>query len=95
MATYIGLHNYTDKGIKSIDQTVERADTFKRMAIEKDITVRNIYWTQGEFDIITIVEGAEEAVNALHLQLRREGNVNSKICRAFSPAEMTTMVMGF
>ena len=95
MATYIGLHNYTVAGIQNIDQTVERAETFRRMAGERDITVRNIYWTQGEFDIISIVEGAEEAVNSLYLQLRKEGNVNSKVIRAFSPAEMTTMVMGF
>ena len=95
MAIYIGLHNYTDKGLQGIDQTVERAETFKKMALERDIAVRDIYWIQGEYDVVSIVEGAEEAITALYLQLRKEGNVKSKLFRAFSPAEMTSMVMGF
>ena len=95
MAIYIGLHNYTGKGISNIDQTMARAARFRELAKEREVSVRDIYWTQGDFDVISIVEGAEEAVTALYMQLRKEGHVNSKLIRAFSPAEMTSILMGF
>ena len=95
MAIYIGLHNYTDEGIRNVDQTVGRADEFRTMAKAQQVEVKDIYWTHGEYDVITIVEGAEEAVAALYLQLQKAGHVRGKTVRAFSPAEMSSMVLGY
>jgi uncharacterized protein with GYD domain len=95
MAIYIGLHQFTDEGIRNIEQTVERADEFRDMAKSHNVVVKDIYWTHGDYDVITIVDGTDEAVAALYLQLRKKGHVRGSTIRAFSPAEMSSMVLGY
>ena len=53
------------------------------------MTVKDIYWTLGWYDIIATVEGPDDpSVTALGLSLGALGNVHTQTLRAFGPVEM-------
>jgi uncharacterized protein with GYD domain len=55
--------------------------------------VKDIFWTQGRYDIITIVEAPDElSATALNLSLSALGNIRTESLRAFSSAEMLKIV---
>ena len=56
MPTYIALMNWTDQGAKTADQTVTRYDAAKDDLAQLGVTIKDIYWTMGPYDIVTVVE---------------------------------------
>jgi uncharacterized protein with GYD domain len=89
MATYIVLANYTDQGIRSVKDTLKRAEAFKETARKFGVNIKDIYWTLGRHDIVAIGEGADDAsVTALSLALSSGGNVRTQTLRAFGTGEM-------
>jgi uncharacterized protein with GYD domain len=52
MATYIMLANFTDQGIRNIKDTVKRAEAFKELAKGAGVTVKELCWTLGQYDIV-------------------------------------------
>jgi uncharacterized protein with GYD domain len=89
MATYIVLANFTEHGIRSVQDTTRRADAFKALAKTFGISVKDIYWTLGRYDIITTVDAPDDvAVTALGLSLGKSGNIRTETLRAFSQADM-------
>ena len=89
MATYITLINYTDQGIRNVKETAKRADAFKAMAQKVGATVKGLYWTQGQYDLVSILEAPnEEAATALLLSVGALGNIRTQTLRAFSAEEM-------
>jgi uncharacterized protein with GYD domain len=50
-------------------------------------------WTQGRYDVVTIVEAPDEfSAMALNLSLSALGNIRTESLRAFSAADMGTIV---
>ena len=93
MVTYVVLANFTDQGIRNAKDSPKRADAFKEMAKTFGVTVKDIVWTQGRYDIVTIVEAQDESSTmSLNLSLGALGNVRTETLRAFSAAEMTKIV---
>jgi uncharacterized protein with GYD domain len=93
MITYVVLANFTDQGIRSAKESPKRADAFKQMAKTFGVTVKDLFWTQGRYDVVTIVEAPDESsVMSLSLSLGALGNVRTETLRAFSAADMTTIV---
>lgn len=93
MATFIALVNYTDQGIKDIKESPKRAKAFQDMAKKSGCTVKELYWTQGQYDLITIVEAPDEqAISAVMLSVASLGNVRGQTLRAFNAAEMTAII---
>jgi len=93
MVTYIVLAKFTDQGIRNAKESPKRAGAFKEMAKTFGVTVKDIVWTQGQYDVVTIVEAPDEsAAMALNLSLGTLGNVRTETMRAFSVAEMTNIV---
>jgi uncharacterized protein with GYD domain len=89
MATYIGLTNFTDQGIRSIKETTKRADGVRKAAGKFGVTVKEIFWTLGQYDLVTIFEAPDDAsVSAFGLSLAVAGNVRTQTMRAFSKEEM-------
>ena len=60
MATYVVLAKFTDQGIRNAKESPKRADAFKGMAKTFGVTVKELVWTQGHYDIVTIVEAPDE-----------------------------------
>ena len=58
MATFVVLAGFTDQGIRNVKETVSRAEAFKEMAKKIGVTVKDMYWTLGQYDIISICEAA-------------------------------------
>jgi uncharacterized protein with GYD domain len=88
MATFIVLGNFTEQGIRSIKDSPKRSDAFKALAAKAGVKVKDIYWTQGHYDIVTIVEAADAAVaTALGLSVAMLGNVRTETLTAFSADE--------
>jgi uncharacterized protein with GYD domain len=93
MATYVVLTKFTDQGIRSAKDSPKRAEAFKKMAETFGATVRELFWTQGRYDIVAIVEAPDEiSVTALNLSISALGNVRTESLRAFSATEMMTIV---
>jgi uncharacterized protein with GYD domain len=89
MATYIILTNFTEQGIRSIKDTLKRADAFKEMAGKFGVKVKDLHWTLGQYDIVATVEGPDDlSATALGLALSSRGNVRTQTLRAFGAAEM-------
>ena len=93
MATYIVLASFTDQGIRNIKDTTKRADALKEAAKSLGATVKDVYWTLGQYDVATIVDAPDDAiVTALGLTLGKSGNVRTQTLRAFSRADMDAIL---
>jgi uncharacterized protein with GYD domain len=89
MPTYIVLGNFTDQGIRHIKDTPKRAAAVREMAQKLGITVKEIYWTLGAYDVATILDAPDEAsVTALGLSIGALGNVRTQTLRAFAADEI-------
>ena len=89
MATYVVLVNWTEKGIETIKGTVKRSEDVQRLAERLGARMPTLYWTQGRYDLVGIVEAPdEETANAFALAVGMGGNVRTETLRAFSAAEM-------
>jgi uncharacterized protein with GYD domain len=90
MVTYVVLAKFTEQGVRNAKDSPKRADAFKEMAKTFGVTVKEIVWTQGRYDIVTLVDAPDESsVISLNLSLAALGNVRTETMRAFSAAEMT------
>jgi uncharacterized protein with GYD domain len=93
MVTYVVLANFTDQGARNVKDSPKRADAFKEMAKTFGVTVKEIVWTQGRYDVVTVLEAPDEAAAmSLGLSLSALGNVRTETLRAFSAADMTKIV---
>jgi uncharacterized protein with GYD domain len=93
MVTYVVLAKFTDQGIRNAKDSPKRAEAFKQMAETFGTTVKELFWTQGQYDIVTVVEAPDEmSATALNLSIGALGNVRTESLRAFSAAEMMTIV---
>jgi uncharacterized protein with GYD domain len=88
MATFISLVNFTDQGIRSVKDSPKRAEAFKATAKKLGVTVKELYWTVGRYDVVVVMEGDDEAVTSTLLKVGSLGNVRSETLRAFSAADM-------
>jgi uncharacterized protein with GYD domain len=92
MPTFISLVSFTDQGIRAVKDSPDRFNAFKAMAEKMGVTVKGIYYTIGTCDMVTIVDGPEDAVTAVLLKVGSLGNVRSQTMRAFSIDEMRNML---
>jgi len=93
MATYVILATFTDQGIRTAKDSPKRAEAFKQMAKTFGVTVRDIFWTQGRYDIVLITDAPDElTATALNLSLSTLGNIRTESLRAFSADEMARIV---
>ena len=93
MATYVLLASFTDQGIRNVKDTTKRAEAFRELAKKAGATVKDLYWTLGQYDVVTILEAPDAAsVTALGLSVGALGNVRTQTLPAFSVAEMGTIL---
>ncbi|MGZ3638830.1 MAG: GYD domain-containing protein [Ktedonobacterales bacterium] len=89
MPTYVTLFKWTDEGAKIAKETVNRADRGTELAQKLGGKVLGIYWTQGEYDVVTISEWPDEdAAEAFLLQTASSGGVRTQTLRAFTADDM-------
>jgi uncharacterized protein with GYD domain len=93
MATYILLGNFTEQGIRHVKDSPKRAETVKDLAKKAGVTVKELYWTLGQYDVVAIFDAPDEtAVTALGLSLAALGNVRTQTLRAFTGTEISAII---
>ena len=93
MATYIMLPSFTDQGIRKVKDSPKRAGAFKDMAKKCGATVKDVFWTLGEYDIVAIVEAPDDiSMTALGLSSGALGNIRTQTLRAFAQEDMKTIL---
>ena len=89
MPTFIGLVNWTDQGIRTVKETLDRVPQTEELAQSVGASVADLYWTLGEHDLVAIIEAPDdETATAFLLSLGAQGNVRTKTLRAFNREEM-------
>ncbi len=89
MPTYVVLYTFTDEGRKSAKDTVKRAQEARQENEQRGFQVRGLYWTQGQYDIVAVVDAPDEqAMIAGLFNIAGAGNVRSETLRAFTADEM-------
>ena len=90
MAIYIVLVNFTDQGVRNLEDTTKRADAIRVMAKKFGVTCKDLYWTLGSYDSVGIFEAPDDASMAAFLaSVGALGNVRTQTLRAFSQADMS------
>lgn len=93
MATFIALASFTDQGIRTVRDTVKRADAVKEAASKFGVSMTQIYWTLGGHDLVVMLEAPDDAsAAAFGLAIGSAGNVRMETLRAFSRDEMLGIV---
>jgi uncharacterized protein with GYD domain len=93
MATYVVLANFTDQGVRNAKDSPNRAEAFKEMAKKCGATVKDLYWTQGQYDAVTVLEAPDDTTaTALALSVGALGNIRTQTLRAFSAADMKGII---
>jgi len=89
MPTYIVLGQFTDQGVRNVKDTTKRAESVRDMAKKFKITVKEMYWTLGQYDVAVVLDAPDEAaITAFGLSIGAMGNVRTQTMRAFTAEEM-------
>jgi uncharacterized protein with GYD domain len=89
MALYIALSNFTDQGIRNVKDTTKRAEAVKEAAGKFGAKMTQIYWTQGKYDLVAMIEAPDDAsATAFALAIGMAGNIRTQTLRAFTREEM-------
>ena len=93
MASFVVLANFTDQGIRTVKDTTKRAQAFRELADKFGVTIKDIYWTLGHYDVVLTMEAPDdEAAASLLMKAGSLGNLKSQTLRAFTESEMKSIV---
>lgn len=93
MATYIVLGRFSDQGIRGVKDTTKRADAAKELAKKMGVTMKEVYWTIGQYDVVVLVEAPEDtAMISFVLTTGMQGNLRTETLRAFTQTEMDAIL---
>jgi uncharacterized protein with GYD domain len=93
MPRYVVLYRFTEQGAKNIRTTVSRARENKAENERRGFKVQAMLWTQGPYDLLTIVDApSEEQMMGAMMNVVGAGNVSSTTMRAFDENEMAGII---
>jgi uncharacterized protein with GYD domain len=84
MPNYVMLANWTDQGMRNIEDSPRRIDTSRKTLEEMGGHFQSVFITMGEYDLIITYDAPDDAVAArFALLLGKLGNVRTKSMKAF------------
>ena len=93
MPSYVLLINWTEQGVKSFRDSVDRYEAARDAFEASGVRFKDIYWTLGAHDIVSVIDADDdESVAAAGLALAAAGNLRITTMRAFSAAEMRGVI---
>ena len=93
MPTYVSLLNFTDQGIRTVRDTVERVDRATELAEKHGARLVQTYWTVGPYDLVVVLEAPDdESLTTFLLETVSLGNVRSTTLRAYNREEMSGII---
>lgn len=95
MPRFVATIQFTDQGIKTIQETTRRAASFKAAAKRMGVKVLDIYWCLGPFDGLLLFEAPDsQAATSAMLYLATQGNVKTQTAEIFSAADVEKILKG-
>ncbi len=93
MPTYVSLLNFTDQGIRTVRDTVERVDRATELAEKHGARLVQTYWTVGPYDLVVVLEAPDdESLTAFLLEVGTAGNIRTTTLRAYNREEMSGII---
>ena len=93
MATYVVLIDWTQQGVGSFGDSVDRYDGARANSEKLGVTFKEAYWTLGGHDLVAILDAPDdETLAAALLMLSSQGNLRTTTLRAFSADEMKSVI---
>ena len=93
MARYVVLFDWTDQGVRSAKETVQRSRQARTAWEPRGVRIEALYWTLGDHDIVAVVDAPDDAaLGAALLQLAGSGNLRTTTLRAFDEGEMEALL---
>jgi len=90
---YVMLFNWTDQGLKNFRDSPKRADATASAFEKFGGRMKDVYWTQGEYDGVIFGEfPTDEAASAAVLAICGQGYVKLETLKAFSKDEFKKIV---
>jgi len=90
MPTYVVLMNWTDQGVRTVKDTVQRREQADALAERHATRIEQVYWTVGPYDIVAILDAPDdESATAVMLELSSGGNLRTTTLRAYDREEMS------
>ena len=88
-STYLSLLSWTDQGIRTVKETIQRADGAAERAQQSGGSLQ-VYWTVGPYDLVGILEAPDdESATAFLLEVGTRGAVRTTTLRAYDREEMS------
>src|SRR5439155_26132102 len=89
MPTYISLVQFTDKGIQAAKETTQRVADWAAKVQSMGVSVKQMYWTLGEYDQVCVFEAPDdETAASVLLGADLLGNIRTQTLSAFTASEM-------
>jgi uncharacterized protein with GYD domain len=93
MATYVVLIDWTQQGVGTFKDSVDRYEAAQASFEKMDVKFRDSYWTLGGHDIVVILDAPDdETLAAALLMLSSRGNLRTTTLRAFTADEMRSVI---
>lgn len=93
MATYVMLVQWTEQGMRQVEESPKRLDAARRVLKDMGGDIKAFYMTMGDYDLVAIYEAPDDAVAArFTLMLGRMGNVRTRTLKAFPEAAYREIV---
>jgi uncharacterized protein with GYD domain len=93
MPTFILLGSFTDQGIRTIKDTPKRVEAVKKIGKQLGVTVTQMFWTLGQYDIVAVLESPDDAaITAFGLSVGKIGNVRTQTLRAYDASALKAIL---
>ena len=93
MPTYISLLNFTDQGIRTVNETIQRVDSATERAQQFGVSLQSSYWTVGPYDLVITLEAPDDqSATAFLLDAASRGAVRTTTLRAYDREEMSSIL---
>ncbi|MFZ1416499.1 MAG: GYD domain-containing protein [Defluviicoccus sp.] len=93
MPTYIMLSNWTDQGIRHVNDSPDRLDAARELCRQHGAEITACYLTMGAYDLVLIVDAPnDETFAKIALSLGKGGNVRTNSLKAFDEAEYRQVI---
>jgi len=87
MPTYVLLIDWTQQGVASFADSVDRYEAARGEFEGMGVSFKSIYWTLGSHDIVGIIDAPDgETLAAALLKLASQGNLRTTTLRAAGSA---------
>ncbi len=93
MATYVSLVNWTEQGIRTVRDTLNRRGQSEELGEKHGVRIEQVYWTVGPYDVVVVLAADDdESATAFLLELASGGNIRTTTLRAYDREEMSGII---